>query len=289
MIGPGLLGGSALLAIKERGKSLSEALHLAVWARRQEPIDDLLATGAVDTGSTQLEDLFADPGEAPDLVILATPIGFMPELAEKITALATKEVVVTDVGSTKGKLVEDLDRIFAANPKIRFVGSHPMAGSEKTGLDHASSNLFEGAACILTPTAQTDPDSLRKVEQFWQWLGCKTTILDPGDHDEVVARISHLPHIVAAALVHVGMKETDAGSAPDKFSGGGFRDTTRIAGGHAGMWTEILLENRQSICDSLGDLIQSLESVRESLEQQDVDSVRHFLADAKDKRDALTQ
>ncbi|MGY8644079.1 MAG: prephenate dehydrogenase [Verrucomicrobiales bacterium] len=286
VLGPGLLGGSILHAI-HHFQSGQKPNSLGVWARRQEPIDCLLEQGIVRHGSTSVSELFSDPETAPDFVILATPIGFMPELARQIADAATTPVIVTDVGSTKANLVATLDSVFESNVHIQFVGSHPMAGSEKTGLDHASADLFENAVCILTPTAKTDASSLEKVDIFWRSLGGKTHHLSPEDHDEVVGKISHLPHISAAALSLAGMKETATGTLPAEFSAGGFRDSTRIAAGHVEMWTEILLENRQTISESLRNLICRLESVHASLENSDESSLRSFLAEAKEKRDTL--
>ncbi|NNE93000.1 MAG: prephenate dehydrogenase/arogenate dehydrogenase family protein [Verrucomicrobiales bacterium] len=275
VLGPGLLGGSILFALRKRD---SEA-NLSVWGRREEPVEQLTSTGTVQHGSTDLAEILK---ENPDLIILATPIGNMPQIARQIAETSPGPAIITDVGSTKVGIVEVLESIFADRGDLEFIGSHPMAGSEKTGLENADADLFEDAACILTRSPTTNLDALERVQSLWQYLGCSTSLLEPDVHDETVARISHLPHLVAAAVVKAGL-EKFSGAAD--FCGGGFRDTTRIASGPPEMWSEILLENRGKVIESLRDLIRELESVQQALNDLDRDRITRFLEEAKQLRD----
>ena len=171
----------------------------------------------------------------------------MPSLAEKIAPALSNGATVTDVGSVKAAVVRRLEPILGG----RFVGSHPLAGSEQSGFDAARANLFEGAVCLVTPTASSSPESTRTVRNLWESVGCRLVEMSPERHDECVARVSHLPHAVAAALVNsISLRVPDAGA----LAGGGYRDTTRIAAASPAMWREILLENSAEMAAGLEDI-----------------------------------
>lgn len=275
VVGPGLLGGSVALAARE---FLPET-PVSVWARREQAVRQLLDRGFEASG--ELREVCQDA----DLVILATPIGVMGDLARSIGSEAklAANAIVTDVGSVKSCVVDEQEPI-CCEFGARFVGSHPMAGSEKTGLEHATADLFVEARCVITPSEKTDPDAAKIVDEFWSALGARTRRLDPAAHDRAVARISHLPHAAAAAVVRAAL-DSD-GSALD-LSGGGFRDSTRIAAGAPGMWAEILLENEIEVAAALRDLRASLDSLLEILEQRDRGTLTEFLSLAKTQRDRL--
>lgn len=204
----------------------------------------------------------------------------MPELAEKIAPALGLSAVVTDAGSVKGPVVRKLEAILGG----RFVGSHPMAGSERSGIDAARENLFQGAAAIVTPTALSEPDAIAAVQELWQSVGCRITSMSPEDHDIAVASISHLPHAAAAALVNaINLHLPSAGA----LAGGGYRDTTRIAAGPPGMWCEILLENKNPLIAGLDDLTQTLDTLKTFLLSDDAPALEAFLARAKESRDTL--
>ncbi len=274
ILGPGLLGGSIGLAAKHR----KTAQRVALWARRPEAADEALKLGAADEATTDLAKAVADA----DLVVLATPIGAMRPLAEQLKPSLADGCVVTDVGSVKYAVVTDLSHLLSG--KARFVGSHPMAGSEQSGIEAARRDLFDGAVCIVTPREDTDKAALQIVHDFWKSLGGNVRSLAPQEHDEIVARISHLPHVVAATVVNVVCND---GAHPLNFVGPGFKDFTRIAGGPAEMWTEICLENRQEIARALEQLIEDLGKTRAALENADAVELRAMLKRAKHFRDEL--
>ena len=274
ILGPGLLGGSIGLAVRHR----QVARSVSVWARRPEAADQAWKLGAADEAGTDLARAVADA----ELVVLATPIGAMCGLAEQIRPLLAPGCVVTDVGSVKYPVVTAVRH--ALEDRVRFVGSHPMAGSEQAGIEAARRDLFENAVCIVTPQDDTDRAALQMVHDFWKALGCSVRTLSPQAHDEIAARVSHLPHLVAAALVNVVCHD---GEQALQFVGPGFRDATRIAGGPADLWTEIAVENRQEIGRALERLIEELAKIRQALENADAVELRSMLKRAKHLRDEL--
>ncbi|MEO6753937.1 MAG: prephenate dehydrogenase/arogenate dehydrogenase family protein, partial [Chthoniobacteraceae bacterium] len=251
ILGPGLIGGSIALALRRAGGS-----HVTLWARRPEAVSEIIVAGCADTATV---DLAAAVGSA-DLVILCVPVGAMQGLALKIAPLIPDRCVITDVGSVKGPVLTELRPIF--RERGRFIGSHPMAGSEHTGLAAARVNLFDGSTCIVTPDPDTDPAALATVCDFWKGIGCRVVELLASEHDECVALVSHLPHLLAASLVN-----TVASHNEHAFSvvGPGFRDTTRVAAGPPAMWREILRENSAAVLPAIDALIANLAEFRQTL------------------------
>ena len=274
ILGPGLLGGSIGLAARHR----KIAKRVVIWARRPDAADQAYQLGAADEATNDLTRAVTDA----ELVVLATPIGVMRPLVDHIRPALADGCVVTDVGSVKYPIVTALSD--ALNGKAHFVGSHPMAGSEQSGIDAARRDLFENATCIVTPREDTDKAALTVVYNFWKALGCSVKTLGPLEHDEIAARISHLPHVVAAAVVNVVCTE---GAQALNFVGPGFKDFSRIAGGPFEMWTEICLENRQEIGRALDQLIEELGKVRAAIENADAVELRAMLKRAKHFRDEL--
>lgn len=274
ILGPGLLGGSIGLAARHR----AVAEQVCVWARRPEAAAQARELGAADTTAT---DPCAAVHEA-DLVVLATPIGRMSALADQVADALAPGCLVTDVGSVKYPVVTALTHRLEG--RAAFVGSHPMAGSERAGIEAARADLFEQAVCIVTPTETTPAAVVQRAHDFWKALGCSVRTLPPQVHDEIVARVSHLPHLTAAALVNVVARE---GAEILGCAGPGFRDSTRVAGGPAEMWTEICLENQQEIRRGLDELIDELGRFREALENADAVELRALLKRAKHYRDEM--
>ena len=205
----------------------------------------------------------------------------MKVLASQLAAARPAEgAIFTDVGSVKGMVMREVAPVLTA-AGFTFIGSHPMAGAEVAGLEAARAGLFQGAACILTPEPDTDPEALGKVDAFWQALGCRTAHMAATRHDEVVARISHLPHLAAVAATLASFKP-DASMA--EFAAGGLRDTTRVASGLPSMWREILLENRQAILPALTDLHRVTGELLEILQKADEDLLLSRLEEARDLR-----
>ena len=274
ILGPGLLGGSIGLAARHR----KIAKRVVIGARRPDAADQAYQLGAADEATNDLAKAVADA----ELVVLATPLGAMQPLVDQIRPSLPDGCVVTDVGSVKYPVVAALTH--ALQGKARFVGSHPMAGSDQSGIEAARRDLFENATCIVTPRDDTNQAALHVVYDFWKALGCSVKTLTPMEHDEIAARISHLPHVVAAAVVNVVCAD-DAQAL--NFAGPGFKDFTRIAGGPFEMWTEICLENRAEIGRALDHLIEELGAIRASLENADAVDLRARLKRAKHFRDEL--
>jgi len=279
ILGPGLLGGSLALALKAR-----VGADVAIWARRVEAVAAVRAQGCADEASTDLAKIVA----GADTVVFATPIGVMPDIARKITAHLMEGALITDVGSVKAPVCAQLSRIFQDSPG-RFVGSHPMAGSEQSGLEAARSDLFEGAVCIVTPDEKTAPATTKQAAGLWEAVGGQVRVLAPTEHDAIVATISHLPHLLAAILVNV---VSESCPAAFDFCGPGFRDTTRIASGPPQMWTEILGENRAAVGNALDALIEKLRAASKVLvsgSSERDQSMNQLLTQAKAQRDRLRQ
>ncbi|RPJ34984.1 MAG: prephenate dehydrogenase/arogenate dehydrogenase family protein [Verrucomicrobiaceae bacterium] len=272
ILGGGLLGGSLAMALEESGQPVR------LWARREET-----AQAARETGISGATSHLAEAVRAVDLLVLAVPVGSMPALvSQALEAGLPAGCLVTDVGSVKRAPHQEIPPLLAGRD-INFIGSHPMAGSEQNGLAAASADLFQNAACLLTNDEVAPPEKAAALERFWQGVGCRTTWMSAAAHDELVARISHLPHVVAAGAALVCLQNP----ADGRFGGGGLRDTTRVAGGNAGMWAEILTENRQALLDPLRETIASLSEILAHLESGDQQAARQWLAAAKQQRDTL--
>lgn len=276
VLGPGLLGGSLALAAKK----YHAADQVSLWGRRPESVAEALRRHVADHASIDLADAVC----GATLIVLATPVDIMPELAARLAALPLPHgTLVTDVGSVKASVVRALEPVFA-NSNAVFIGSHPMAGSEKTGLDAAHAGLFQDAACILTPTASSSKTALERLETFWTRLGCRVLRMPPERHDLEIARISHLPHLMAAVTTLAAL---GADSSPLRCAGNGFRDTTRIAASDPGLWTGIIHQNRARILDAVREASGRLAELLEILESLDDDRLRQFLAAASQLRRQL--
>lgn len=270
ILGGGLLGGSLALAL---GSSCS------LWSRREETTV-LAKLAGVKAATSDLAEALA----GADLIVLAVPVGAMPDLVSKaLDAGLSSGALVTDVGSVKGMVHATLPPLLAHHG-ISFIGSHPMAGSERGGFEAASASLFQQAACLMTNDQQVDDAVCRALERFWQSVGCRTSWLGSAEHDQLVARISHLPHVLAAAGAMVALRSPEDG----RWGGGGLRDTTRVAGGDPSMWAEILIENRAAVMQPLRETVDELREMLALLDSGDHENVRRWLADAKSRRDALS-
>ena len=257
--------------------------EVRAWARRAAVVE--LLRDSEGLGDHATGDL-AKAVEGADLIILAMPTGAMAGVVEQWKDFGeVSEVLITDVGSVKVPVENEVGALVREKGG-RFIGSHPMAGSEKTGLEFADGELFKGAPVILTPSA-SDPEEAawtERLTRFWQALGARVSKMPAVEHDQLVASISHLPHLMAAALVRMVLRENpDAGN----FSGGGFRDTTRVSAGPEDMWAGILADNREAVSDQLGALIEELESWKEALDTLDMEQLCGFLSQARKLRESL--
>jgi len=251
ILGVGLLGGSLGLALKERGL----AREVCGWGRREARLRKALELGALDTATLELENAVG----GADLVLLASPVETFIPLLKAVAKAAPKGCLVADVGSVKGSA-----RAWArAASPLAFVPSHPMAGSEKAGVEAARADLFERSACILTPLASTPRAALGRVERLWKALGCHTRRMDPRRHDQLIAALSHLPHAAAFSLVRAVARQAKPGDYA--LAGKGYRDTTRVGGSEAAMWAGIFLANRRNLIKGLDAYLQELAALRRLL------------------------
>jgi prephenate dehydrogenase len=271
IIGVGLLGGSIGLAVKAAGM----ACRIVGYGHRAETVRRALEVGAIDESASSSNEAARDA----DLVILCTPVGLFDRIMDEIAPALTDSAVVTDVGSTKRSVLK------LATEKLlhpaQFVGSHPMAGSEKRGVEFARADLFQGARCIVTPTPQTNPAAAAMVESFWQKLGMTTTRMSAEEHDRLICDVSHLPHALAATLVTMQQE------AALPLAGKGFLDSTRIAGGDGTLWRDILQDNRDNLADSIARLRGQLDQLQKLLDPSKRDELAKWLDAAAERRAKL--
>ena len=280
IIGVGLLGGSLGLVLKEQGL----AKTVVGIGRRQVNLELALQVGAIDRFASEPHEAVRDS----DLIVLATPVDTYVSHVQRWGQHVPSGAIVTDVGSVKGRLVFDVE---AALPSTTcFVGAHPIAGKEKSGVAHATSKLFDGARCIVTPTPHTNADALVKIRCLWEKAGSTVLLMDPMVHDWVLGAVSHLPHIAAFSLMHalqdLQEKTPEALSLLD-FSGGGLRDTTRIAASSPEMWRDICLANRENLLTMVEQYITQLQAFKQLLNEQDGAGLTQNIEQAKMLREGL--
>jgi prephenate dehydrogenase len=275
LIGVGLLGGSLGLAIKQR----KLATKVAAYVRRAASVTECEKLGFANLVTQNL----GEAVEGADLVILCTPLAEMPALTAQMRPQLKPGSIVTDVGSVKGIVVQELEPLVQA-VRSQFIGSHPMAGSEKTGLASARADLFHNAICIVTPTANSTADGICNVQNFWKALGGWPLRMTPEVHDDLVSRSSHLPHIVAAELANYVLSPAHP-KEQALVCANGFRDTTRIAAGSPQMWRDIAMANRKNLSRVLGVFIEDLQEFQLALEREDVKAIEEFFSKAKQRRD----
>jgi len=274
IVGPGLIGGSLGMALRAGGL----ARHVVGVGHRRESLDLAVAMGAVDEATLDL------PSAVPeaDLVVLATSVGKICEQAGVVIPRMKRGALLTDAGSVKGAVCDAVAQALDEHPgaDVRFVGGHPLAGSERRGIRAARKDLYQGAACVITPPADTDPEALAKVRAMWEAVGCRVVQVPPDLHDRLLAQISHLPHAVAACLVNAVCDEALGLAA------GGFMDTTRVASGDPGLWVDICTANRGALAEALRAFAEEVKGFADALAAGDADALSARLARAKSRRDA---
>ena len=275
IVGVGLLGGSVAKAARLGGL----ARRIVGVGRAPERLRPALDDGTLDTAVTDLD---AGVREA-DFILLAAPVLAIEGLLERVWRAAPDGTLITDVGSTKRNIVRAAERLAATRP-LAFVGSHPLAGSEQAGYGVARADLFRGATVVVTPTEGTELEAVKTTTGFWEALGARVTSLDPETHDRTVAAISHLPHLIACALVDGAVRVEPA--ALD-LAARGFRDTTRIAAGDPDMWTEIFLANRDALSASVEAFRDALADLQRAIDAGGADTLRAELARIKATRERL--
>jgi prephenate dehydrogenase len=265
LVGLGLLGGSVAKAARADGL----ADEIVAVGRDRARLEPALRDGVVDRISTRLEEGVA----GADFCLLATPVATLTALLPVVWHALPADAVLTDVGSTKGFIVETAEGL-ARNRPLAFVGSHPMAGSEQSGYRVARPDLFRGATVVLTPTERTDSHAVKRVGGFWESLGGRLVTLDPQTHDRATAAISHLPHLGADALVDAVVRMD-----PRFFeiAGRGFKDTTRIAASDPQMWREIFQENRAGLAEALAAFRAALDELERLIDGGDAAAIEGAL------------
>ena len=269
ILGPGLLGGSVALACREAG------MEVILWGRREERVEATRKLGLEAT--TAIDQAVA----GADLVVLAVPVGAMPEVTDSMLPHLKPGALVTDVGSVKMKVHQSAGQMLG-EAGFEYIGSHPMAGSEQTGVEAARFDLLKNAACVVTNDSASD--RVGEIRSFWETLGCRVEELDASDHDRAVARISHFPHAVAVLTADVGLRTGDEAN----LAGGGFRDTSRVASGEPAMWAEIMMENREALLNVMAEAQDSLRDMLVFLENSDEEGLQNFLAEVKTRRDQVS-
>jgi prephenate dehydrogenase len=271
IVGVGLIGGSIGIALRQR----KLAGRVVGIGRRQESLRAARRVGAVDHTTVDIEKGVAEA----DLVVVCTPVGRIVEDVRKAAECCPEGILFPDAGSVKQSIVADLDQ--GIPRACRFLGSHPLAGSEKAGAAFARADMFEGRIAILTPTKNTRAEDYDFIEEFWEALGSVVVRLSPEEHDQALALTSHLPHIAASALVS---------SVPEKYfrlAGPGLNDTTRIASGDAELWAQIFALNRENTLGALEQYSANLSALQSAVRDGNHDEIIRLLTLAKKNRDAL--
>jgi prephenate dehydrogenase len=271
IVGVGLIGGSIGLAATRCG--LAERVLGVGW--RQHSLDRALAVGAIDEG-------FLEPAPAvqrAEVAVFCTPVDCIAEQVLSVAPGCLPGTLLTDAGSTKAAIVHRVESQLPS--QVAFVGSHPLAGSEKRGADFADANLFQGRLTVVTQTPQTRPEALERTATFWRALGSRVRVMNPEEHDRALALTSHVPHLLASALAGVLPPELHELTAT------GFRDTTRVAAGDPSIWAGIFAQNRVAVLDALNLIRERLAQFHQAVQAEDWATVDALLAEAKKVRDAL--
>lgn len=277
LIGVGLIGGSLARALKRAG-----ACGEIVGASREEAeLKQALALGFIDR--YQVEAAAAVTGA--DMVVVATPVGAMRQVFASIAGHLAADAVITDVGSAKASVIADA-RATLGGAFARFVPGHPIAGTEKSGVEAGLADLYAGQRVTLTPVAETDTTALARVRAMWVAAGAVVEEMTAELHDEILARTSHLPHMAAFALVDL-LAGADGGEQMLRFAGGGFRDLTRVASSSPRMWRDIALANRQALVQAMDAYGLRWQALREAIAAGDGEALERIFARAKQARDSL--
>jgi len=275
VLGLGLLGGSVAKGVRSQGL----AREIVAVGRRRESMEPAVRDGVVDSVTTDVAEGLA----GADFCVLATPVATLAALLDVVWRVAPDDLVLTDVGSTKAAIVQRADGLARRRP-LGFIGAHPMAGSDRSGYGVARADLFKGALVVLTPTDASNPEALKRVWGFWEALGARVTTLDPATHDRAVAAISHLPHLVADALVDAVLRMDPQFL---NVAGAGFRDTTRIAASSPRVWREIFQENRAALGEALAAFRHALDELERLIGAGDDVAVEQALDRIKRAREAV--
>jgi prephenate dehydrogenase len=268
IVGVGLIGGSIGQALRAR----KVAKRVVGLGRGRKRLDDAERLGAIDEGTVDPEHAY----RRAEIAVICTPVDRIAGDAKLAARLGPDALLVTDAGSTKRLIVEDVEK--DETGRACFVGAHPIAGSERSGVAFARADLFEGRVCAITPTSSTPSDRLERCRTFWSALGCRIVEMAPDDHDRVLALSSHLPHVVSSAL---------AATVPvDAFplAAGAYRDATRVAAADAGLWSAIFRVNRDPVIAAISDFEARLAKLREAIHDQDARAIEALWQEGRERR-----
>lgn len=282
IFGVGLIGGSVALALK-KAKGTGDALQIIGVGRTQESLQTALDLGVIDIASNDIATAVKDA----DIVLLATPVAQTPSILNAIKPYLQPSTVITDAGSTKGDVVRYAQEILGAQSN-QFIGGHPIAGAEKSGVSAAIADLYINKNVVLTPTASTSTEAIHVVTQLWQHCGANVSTMPAETHDAIFAAVSHLPHLLAFALVD------DIAARPNaqqlfSFAASGFRDFTRIAGSHPEMWRDISLANKNALLSELTAYQAEISSLKTMLQNEDGAALQSLFERASVARNAWAQ
>lgn len=263
VVGVGLIGGSLAKAVKER-KLVDEILGVG---RSEERLACAKDQGIIDKYSVRVDEAVSET----DLIVVATPVGIIIDWIKKMMPFLKKGTIVTDVGSVKKQIVDRVEEFISDS--VYFVGGHPIAGTENSGFEASFPTLFEGRKCIITPVATTNQKAVEKVKELWTRVGSTVIYMDSEKHDEVLAAVSHLPHMVAYSMVNSLLKTEGFEENIFTFSAGGFRDFTRIAASHSEMWKDIALMNKDKLIPVIELFQDYLNELKAAIERGDAEKL----------------
>jgi len=277
IIGVGLIGGSLARALRDAG-AVGSVVGIG---RSRANLEDALSLGICD----EITQDALEGVRGASMVFISVPVCSIPAVVAEIAPALSPGCIVTDGGSVKTAIVRECESLMPAG--CHFVGGHPIAGTEHSGAAASFATLYRGKRCILTPTERTDPAALETVNRIWRLTGAEVCAMEPGHHDRIFAEISHLPHVVAYALVHaVGTADVE-GENVLSYTAGGFRDFTRIASSDPAMWRDIALMNRGALLASIDGFSASLAELRRRIDSGDQDGLTEFFTTAKQFRDGI--
>jgi prephenate dehydrogenase len=277
IIGVGLIGSSLSLALKEAG----EVRQVIGFGRNQQNLARGIELGVLDDFTESIEACVSDA----DVIVVAVPLGAMRQVFSELKQAIKKGAIITDVGSAKGSVVtaarEELGTVFS-----RFVPGHPIAGTEQSGVEAGFPTLYKNRRVIITPVEQTDQDAIAVIDEMWRHCDAVIEYLSVEHHDKVLAATSHLPHMLAFALVHY-LSNLNDHEEIFRYAAGGFRDFTRIASGDPVMWRDVCLANGEAVVDLIEQYQQELDRVKSAISAGDADGLLKLFGRAKSERDSL--
>ena len=277
IIGVGLIGGSLARALR----AANACTEVIGCSRNASHLEKALSLGVIDRFETDV----AAAVKGADMVVVAVPLGAIAAVLKKMAPALEPDVTITDVGSAKTCVIKDAYTCLGEHFS-RFVPGHPIAGTEKSGVEASTANLFRDHSVILTPQAETSTNALQRVYTLWKLTGAEVIEMDPHHHDEVLAATSHLPHVLAYSLVDT-LSRSEQGEEIFRYAAGGFRDFTRIASSDPVMWRDISLANRDAILEILGRFTNDLDKLVNAIKKGDGDFILQSFTQAKQQRDRL--